>query len=97
MAIPTLHPYSPKPTQEQQLERGRIAVLEQMKIFRQIFTVTGKPQASRTRGEVAAQEQRRIFLQYMSDRTIQHREPKMRGEVAAQEQWRILSNILPSL
>ncbi|MGE5660740.1 MAG: hypothetical protein ACM3X1_00680 [Ignavibacteriales bacterium] len=61
MTIPTLYPHSPKPTQEQLLKRGRIAVLEQMKIFKQIFTVTSKPQAPRTRGEVAAQEQRRIF------------------------------------
>ena len=96
MAIPPIYQYSPEPTQDQLLNRGRIAALEQIKIFRQIFTVFGKPQAPRTRGEVAAQEQIRIFQHHLSHRTIQHREPKTRGEVAAQEQIRILSNFTTS-
>src|SRR5262245_7378766 len=46
----------------------------------------------RTRGEVAAQEQIRIFRQAMATRG-EPRAPKTRGEVAAQEKLRVFGQV----
>ena len=82
--------YQHKPIHnEQLLKRGKIAVLEQMKILKQAFvTNNGTPQ---TRGEVAMQEQMEIIRQSMTNNTVS-REPSTRGEVAIQEQMRIFSS-----
>jgi hypothetical protein len=47
----------------------------------------------RTRGEVAAQEQLRIFRQAMATNKGEPRVPTTRGEVAAQEQLRAFGQV----
>ena len=78
---------------DRKYERGEVARNEQIRIIQQFAAFNGEPQEPRTRGEVASQEQMKIFGQVMAAASGKQFAPRTRGEVAAAEQMNIIRQV----